>query len=180
MNDLRHSTRGRRRILMAIAAALSCGPLAHAVSGDRGREVHGESDAFSAGGVAIAWAILRAANPDDAVVVMRIAKDDARHPALGVAAVDPFSGKSQSVRAPAAVTGPVEVTSRRGRFGDFARTEVRLYSSAMPGPSDAPALTIFYQGVPDTAPEFETEAKLRAWLDDRMARLRSNPGGKQP
>lgn len=170
----------RRRILLAVALALSCGPLATAASGERGREIHGESDVFSAEGVAIAWAILRAANPDDATVVMRIAKDDSRHPSLGVVAVDPFGGQSQSVRAPAPATGPVDVKSRRGRFGDFARTEVRLYASSRPGPSEPPALTIFYQGVPDTAPEFDSEAKLRAWLEERIARLRANQGERKP
>lgn len=164
------SGRWRRALVLALAVASMAGAA-------RGRELHGESDAFAADGVAIAWAILRAASPDDATVVMRIAKDDARHPALGVIAVDPFSGQSQPVRAAAPASGPIDVTSRRGRFGDFARTEVRLYLSASPGPKDAPELTIFYQGVPDTTPEFDSEAKLRAWLDERIARLRARSGG---
>ncbi len=156
---------------LAIALASS----AWAADAPRGREVHGESDAFAAEGVAIAWAILRAPVLDDAVVVMRIAKDDARYPAMGVEAVDPFGGARRTVRATAADTGAVDVRSRRGRFAEFPRTEVRLYGSARPGASEWPALTIFYQGVPDTTPEFDSEARLRAWLDERLARLQ---GGK--
>jgi ABC-type amino acid transport substrate-binding protein len=166
----------RRAFLLALAFAAVAG--AARVAG--ARELHGESDAFSADGVAIAWAILRAPNPEDATVVMRIAKDDARLPALGVVAIDPFGGQSQVVRVPAAASGALDVPTRRARFADFARTEVRLYAKAAPGPADAPALVVFYQGVPDTTPEFETEAKLREWLDGRMARLRANQGGRKP
>jgi hypothetical protein len=165
-----------RALLPALIFALAAG----AARADAGREIHGESDVFAIDGVAIAWGILRAANPDDATVVMRIARDDARYPSLGVVAVDPFSGKSQPVRAASAAAATVDVPSRRARFGDFARTEVRLYASARPGAAEAAALTIFYQGVPDTTPEFDTEAKLRDWLDGRIARLRANPGGKRP
>ncbi len=160
-----------------IALSLALASPAGAADALAGREIHGESDAFAAEGVAIAWAILRAPNLDDATVVMRVVKDDARYPALGVDAVDPFGGGRQAVRAAAAVTGTVDVSSRRGRFAEFARTEFRLYASARPAASEAPVLTVFYQGVPDTTPEFDSEAKLRAWLDERIARLRPAAGG---
>lgn len=166
--------------LRALLPALVLLSLACAVRAGAGREVHGESDIFAVDGVAIAWGILRAANPDDATVVMRIARDESRYRALGVIAIDPFSGNSQAVLVPSAAAASVDVPSRRGRFGDYARTEVRLYAAAQPGAGQAPALTIYYQGVPDTTPEFETEAKLRDWLESRMARLRSDPGGKKP
>ena len=160
-----------------LLAMLAAGALVALSTAAAAREVHGESDVFSIDGVAIAWGILRAAHPDEATVVVRIARDESRFPALGVVAIDPFGGQSQVVRAPAAAPGTLDVASRRGRFADFARTEVRLYSAAPPGAENAPALVIFYQGVPDTAPEFESEAKLRAWLDERIARLRATREG---
>ncbi len=159
-----------------LALALALASAAGAAGAPAGREIHGESDAFAAEGVAIAWAILRAQNLDDATVVMRVVKDDARYPALGVDAVDPFGGGRQAVRPAAAAQGPVDVRSRRGRFGDLPRTEVRLFASARPAAGEAPALTVYYQGVPDTTPEFDSEAGLRAWLDGRIARLTA--GGK--
>jgi hypothetical protein len=163
-------------LLAILGLALAAGT----ARADGGREVHGESDVFSVDGVAIAWAILRATNPEEATVVMRIARDASRHPSLGVVAIDPFSGQSQAVRAPSVAAAIVDVPSRRARFGDFARTEVRLYSSGSPGASEAPALTIFYQGVPDTTPEFESQAGLHDWLEGRIARLRANAGGRRP
>jgi len=164
---------GRRAFLASLAALTLAAPAG-------ARELHGESDAFAAEGVAIAWGVLRAAQPDDATVVMRIARDASRYPALAVVALDPFGGQSIVVRAPAAAPGVVDVPSRRGRFADHARTEVRLYASAKPGPGEAPALVVFYQGVPDTTPEFESDAKLAAWLEARLAKLRASAKGKKP
>jgi hypothetical protein len=163
-----------------LVLVLAWGSIAHAAPEGRGREIHGATDAFTADGVAIAWAILWAANAEDATVVMRIARDDKVHPALAVVAVDPFGGQSQVIRAPAAAPGIVDVPSPRRRYADFPRTEVKLYASATPAPAEAPALTIFYLGVPDTAPEFTTETRLRAWLDGRIARLRSSAKGNAP
>lgn len=164
---------GRRAFLAALAALAVAAPAA-------ARELHGESDVFAADGVAIAWGILRAAQPDEATVVMRIARDESRYPALAVVAVDPFGGQSLVVRAPAAAPGVIDVPSRRGRFADHARTEVRLYAGAKPGPGEAPALVVFYQGVPDTTPEFESDAKLAAWLEARLAKLRASAKGTKP
>lgn len=178
--------RWRRLMASILAASLLVVPTAIAAPAEKGREIHGASDAFAAEGVAIAWAVLRAANgnADDATVVIRIARDEARFPAIGIVAVDPFSGQSQSIRAPAPARGTLDVATPRRRFADTPRTDVNLYASAAAAPApaatDRPALTIFYLGVPDTAPEFDTLMKLRAWLDDRLARLRSSPGGKSP
>jgi hypothetical protein len=141
--------------------------------------VHGESDAFITQGVAVAWAILRAANPEDATVVIRIARDAGRLPGLGVVAIDPFSGESRTLREPSPAPATFDLPSVRRRFADFPRTEFRLYAAPMPGAS-APALTLYYVGVPDTTPEFDSEAKLHAWLEGRMARLRAAPEGKFP
>ena len=41
-------------------------------------------------------------------------------------------------------------------------------------------LVVFYLGVPDTTPEFATEAALDGYLADRIARLRASPGSKAP
>jgi hypothetical protein len=166
-----------RKVLAAVglAALAAFAPPAFADA-----EVHGESDVFATDGVAIAWGVLRAANPDDATVVTRVVRDAVRFPALGVVAVDPFGGASQTVRPASPAPAALDVSTPRKRFADFPRTELKLYAVPHPGASQQPVLTIFYVGVPDTAPEFDSEAKLRAWLDDRIARLRASPGGRKP
>lgn len=175
------STRGAgivacRRLLAAALLVVVHG----ATGAEGGREIHGENDAFVVDGVAIAWAVQRAAKPEEATVVLRIARDAARHPALAVVAVDPFGGGTRVVRAPGPAPATTDVAGGRARFGDYPRTEVRLYATASPGPADRPALTIFYQGLPDTTPEFDSEAKLRAWLDQRIAGLRAKAKGGSP
>ena len=122
---------GRRAFLASLAALALAAPAA-------ARELHGESDVFAADGVAIAWGILRAARPDDATVVMRIARDESRYPALAVVAIDPFGGQSLVVRAPAAAPGVVDVPSRRGRFADHARTEVVQHARGHGAAAQAP------------------------------------------
>jgi hypothetical protein len=166
-----------RKVLAAfgLAALAAFAPPAFAAA-----EVHGESDVFATDGVAIAWGVLRAANPDDATVVTRVVRDAVRFPALGVVAVDPFGGASQTVRLPSPAPAAFDVSRPRKRFADFPRTELKLYAVPDPGASQLPVLTIYYVGVPDTTPEFDSEAKLRAWLDDRIARLRASPGGRKP
>ena len=46
-------------------------------------------------------------------------------------------------------------------------------------PPSAAILAVYYLGVPDTTPEFATEASLAAYLADRIARMRA-PGTKAP
>lgn len=168
------------KMLAFVALGLASGPISHCAAGEAAREVHGSSDVFAVAGVAIAWAVLRDANEADAMVVMRISRDAAMHPACAVTGVDPFSGQSQAILAPTVGRETLDVRMLRRRFADFPRTEVKLYASAKAAVNEPPALTIFYLGVPDTAPEFTSERTLRTYLDERIARLRSNPGGKTP
>ena len=48
-----------------------------------------------------------------------------------------------------------------------------------PAQADTPRLVVYFLGVPDTTPEFATEANLSAYLADRIARIRA-PGAKAP
>lgn len=165
-----------RRALFAVPAL--CGVLAAAEV--TAAEVHGESDAFATDGIAIAWGILRAANPDDATVVIRVARDERRHPALGVTAVDPFGGEAKVLRAAAPAPPVFDVRSPRRRFADLPRTELQFVPAVPPCAARPAQLTIYYVGVPDTTPEFDSEAKLDAWLRDRVAKLLAKSGGKTP
>ena len=64
----------------------------------------------------------------------------------------------------------------RADFADFPRTELRFYGSAAQADAGVPSLVVFYLGVPDTTPEFATEANLNAYLVDRIARARAAAG----
>jgi hypothetical protein len=92
---------------------------------------------------------------------------------MDVVGIDPFSKQEQSLRPARASTDAIDLRGPRARFADFPRTEIRLYDSEAAVRSGAPALTVFFLGVPDTTPEFTSEEKLEAYLVDRIARLQA-------
>lgn len=147
---------------------------ASALAGAAGpaREVHGVADTFAAPGVALAWGVLRdPGGGDAATVVVRLVTDAQAYPAAAAVGVDPFSSGRESRLAGAAVGKGIDVRVPRSRFADFPRTEFLFYDSAAALVSQAPRLVVFYLGVPDTTPEFATEAALAAHLAERISRL---------
>jgi hypothetical protein len=141
--------------------------VAQAFAADAPREVHGSSDRYAGSGIALAWGVLRGASEDATVVVVRIVADASAFRAIAVTGVDPFSGGSKPLLAPTSTSAPVEFRSPRSRFADLPRTEFRFFASDTPG--DAPALVVYYLGIPDTTPEFADAGKLAAHLTQRTA-----------
>ena len=140
------------------------------------REVHGAADAYAEGGIALAWGVLRGADEATTRVTLRIVADPARFPRVAVVGRDPFTQAERIVLAPAPAAGLPDLAIARAHFADFPRTEVRLIG---PGASDAPAVVVYYLGVPDTTPEFSSAAALERDLDARIARARSTAGERR-
>ena len=136
------------------------------------QEVHGTSDAFAGHGVAIAWGVLRGASEETTMIVMRIAGDAGRFARVGADGVDPFSKERKPVAATRVLNGVIDVRLSRKQFADFPRTEFLFFFGAQSAPGASPDLVVYYLGVPDTTPEFPTEAALDAYLNDRLAKLR--------
>jgi len=134
-------------------------------------EVHGVGDAYAGAGVTIAWGVLRGASEAATLVVLRVAADPAKYETVEVVGRNPFSRSERKLLTRTPVGGRVEVRIPRASFADFPRTELRF----APGSpmSTAPAIVVYYLGVPDTTPEFATEAALEAHLTDRIARARA-------
>ncbi|MEO7056693.1 MAG: hypothetical protein ABI143_07810 [Caldimonas sp.] len=135
-------------------------------------EVHGSLDAFAAPGVALAWAVLRGKDEASAEVVVEVVADPATYRSLSVVGVDPFSKSTSPLLATTPIDGPLLVRVPRVRFADLPRTEWRLYASSASDASLAPAIVIYFQGVPDTTPEFNDEAALLTSLTQRVERAR--------
>jgi hypothetical protein len=159
---------------------LCVGILAGAVSAaDAPREAHGHSDVYAAPGVALAWGVQRGANEATTTVVVRVVTDPTMYPWLAVAGIDPFTKAEQPLQRATASTGSLDVRIVRAQFADYPRTELRLFASAAAAQGGAPALTIFFHGVPDTTPEFTDAQKLDAHLAARVAQARAT-GAKPP
>jgi hypothetical protein len=157
----------------AIASARAADPPA---AGAAASEVHGSLDAFAARGVALAFGVLRGKDEATTQVVVRVEADRARYGALSVDGVDPFTRASQPLLTPAPIDGVRIVRIPRARFADLPRTEWRFFASARPAAGAAPALLVFYQGVPDTTPEFDDAARLESDLAARIERARREAG----
>ena len=168
-----------RASLLLACLTLNCAAVAPAPAADPQREIHGMADAYAGQGVALAWAVLRGADEAGTVVVVRIVADPGLYTIVGATGSNPFSQRTQSLLPLTPNAGSVELRAARAQFADFPRTELRFYGSASTAQSDMPRLVVYFLGVPDTTPEFATEASLAAYLADRIARMRA-PGAKAP
>lgn len=171
-------------ILPRVATVALALTMAHAAlpaaAAEPAREVHGSADAFAANGIALAWAVLRGAGEADTVAVVRVAATPAEFPAMTATGSDPFSARTNALPVTKSAAGRFDVRVARAHFADFPRTDFRFYGTAATTPSGPPKLVVFYLGVPDTTPEFASEAALDAYLADRLARLGVPAAGKPP
>jgi hypothetical protein len=153
-------------------AAAVCAP----ATADAPQEVHGVADAYAAPGVTLAWGILRGTDEATTQVVLRIVTDPQIYPTVAAVARNPFSERQQALLPATPTAGGVEVRVPRAQYADFPRTELRFYASAAALKADTPALVVFYLGVPDTTPEFASQANLDAYLAERIARAAGSAG----
>jgi hypothetical protein len=138
------------------------------------REVHGESSSFAGHGVALVWGVLRGPSEEDTRVVLRIARAGGDYAAVGVDGVDPFSQRRQALLPVEPLGGTLEVRTPRGTFANLPRREIHFYTAYTAGDRSAkrPSLTVYFMGLPDTTPEFASEAALQAYLEETLAKLR--------
>ena len=138
----------------------------------QGQEVHGENSVFAGHGVAIAWGVLKAPVEEQTQVVLRIVPAGEAYAYVSVEAVDPFTGKRQPVLEGRPLGDRVDVRSPRETFADFPRREVHLYRTAGDWQAGRPTVIVYYLGVPDTTPEFISEAALFTYIDQALAKVR--------
>jgi hypothetical protein len=141
------------------------------------REAHGALDAYASEGVALAWAILRGKDEKSTRVIVRVEADPALYGALAVTGVDPFTRDAVALMPLRPLAGRYQFFASRSRFADHPRSEWRFYRDTAPAPDAAPALLVYYQGIPDTAPEFDDAVKLDAYLAQRLQRARRDAPG---
>ena len=175
MESPMHRTRvGFVRYLFTIllTAALVCG---RAFAADPANAVHGSADLYAGPGVTLAWGILRGATEASTLVAVRIVVAPDAYVAASIVGIDPFTQMEQTLLPPTATGARIDARIPRVQFADFPRTEFRLFGSAPKTASDAPKLVVYYLGIPDTTPEFATDAALETYLANRMSQ-----GGKKP
>jgi hypothetical protein len=138
-------------------------------------EIHGADSSFRAQGVTILWAILKGASEENSFVHIRILHDRVTAPGLGfyrIEAVDPFSKEREWVMQGEPLKALQTWKIVRTDFRDKTERWLHFYPDRESLEKGRPALTIFYHGVPDTAPELRSEAELEAYLAEVPSRIK--------
>ena len=138
-----------------------------------GPELHGERDVFATEGVRLAWAVLRGPSEEATQVVIRLVLAGGPYGYYRLVGVDPFTGERRvmTTRGQAPAGGVLELRTARSTFATYPRREIHLYRTLEAWNAQVPGLTIYYLGLPDTAPEFGAEREL----DDYLTRAAGRP-----
>jgi hypothetical protein len=144
------------------------------------QEIHGENSIFAGHGVAIAWGVLKGATEEQTQVILRIEPRGAVYAVVRIEGVDPFTQNRQVIIDRQPLHGHLDVRTPRGTFADFPRREIHLYRTDADWQAHKPTLTIFYLGLPDTTPEFTSEAALFTYFADALAKVQGAAQGKTP
>ena len=162
-------------MLVAAAAFLAFLLAAGAAPAAEGRQIHGENSSFLGDGVAMVWGVLRGVREEDSQAVLRIVPAGGEYAAVSVEGVDPFSGTRQELQPRRPLSPRMDVWSLRSTFADLPRREIHFYAKD-DGQAGPPALTVYFMGLPDTTPEFGSEAALLGYLDQTLEKLLSGKG----
>jgi hypothetical protein len=141
----------------------------------QGQQVHGENSSFLGNGVAMVWVVLRGTSEEDTQVILRIAPAGGDFSALSVEGVDPFTQQRREILARRPLGNWLEVRTSRATFADFPRREIHFYAAGDQH-AQGPSLTVYFMGLPDTSPEFNSEAALKKYVDDTLAKLLAAKG----
>jgi len=143
---------------LLLLAALTLPVLAH------GPAVHGADSIFAEHGLGIVWGVLKNDAEERTMVVVRVSNPAGRYAYVSVDGVDPFTERRVVVVEGRPLGASADLSMPRASFADLPRREIHLYASAVDWRAGRPGFTVYYLGVPDTTPEFTTEAALETYL----------------
>ena len=140
----------------------------------QGAEYHGADSTFQIEGLVFMWAILRAADEPSTQVVLDIVQTSAaaeRYRFYTVIVEDPFTGENRTEVEAARLEEKNRVLRPRPEFQIFSNRRILLFTDERGVSRDRPELTVFYQGVPDTSPEFSDLDSLEAYFEQVLQRV---------
>ncbi len=121
------------------------------------------------------WGVLRGVHEEDSQAVLRIVPAGGEYAAVSVEGVDPFTGARRDLFPRRPLGALLDVWTLRATFADLPRREIHFYT-ANDQQAQRPSFTVYFMGLPDTTPEFATEAALFAYLTETMTKLTSAKG----
>ena len=145
---------------LALALLLMAGsPWAHAQE-----VVHGADTLFVDPTVKIAWVVHKGPTEETTFVIMRIVNSSGHYRRVRLDGLDPFSKNRKVLVTARPFPTSIDLIVPRSGFADFPSCEVHLYVKDAAPPDEAPSLTVYYLGVPDTTPEFASAQEAQAYL----------------
>ena len=129
-----------------------------------GPVVHGADSVLVERDLGIVWGVLKNDAEERTMVVLRVSNPTGRYAYVSADGVDPFTQRRVTVIEGRPLGASVDLTMPRTSFADLPQREIHLYASAVDWRAGRPGLTVYYLGVPDTTPEFTTEAALETYL----------------
>lgn len=156
--------------LVAITALSVPGP-----TRAQSQQVHGENSSFVGNGVAMVWGVLRGSSEEQTQVILRIARAGGEYAAISLDGVDPFTQRRQELLGMQPLRNQLDIRTLRGTFADLPQREIHFYT-ARDQHAQRPSLTVYFMGLPDTTPEFASEAALQKYLEETLAKLLAAKG----
>jgi hypothetical protein len=158
-------------LFLAVVTALCPGTIPLAA---QGAEYHGADSTFQTEGLVLMWAILRGNDEASTQVVLDIVKTSAaaaRYRFYSIMVADPFSGESRTEVEAARLEEKNRILRARPDFQIFSNRRILFFEDESSAELNRPQLTVFYQGVPDTSPEFNDLENLEAYFLQVLQRL---------
>lgn len=137
-------------------------------------EYHGADSIFKANGIIVVWAIEKRGNDVSPLVYLRIVRTPSSEGTFRyftVLAVDPFSKASRTLVDGQPLHDQNTVTAELAAFQEYSARRILLYATDEELRAETPSMVVFYQGVPDTSPEFLSVQKLEAYFSDTVQRI---------
>ena len=126
--------------------------------------LHGADSVFAGPDLGIVWGVLKGEAEDRTMVVIRVSNPAGRYAHVSVDGIDPFTQRRVALVEGMTLGARADIRAPRASFADLPRREIHVYESGVDWRTDRPSLTVYYLGVPDTTPEFTTEAALETYL----------------
>jgi hypothetical protein len=140
----------------------------------QGVEFHGADSTFQTEGLVLMWAVLRGTDEASTQVVLDIVKtspEAERYRFYSVIVEDPFTGESQIEVEAALLEEKNRILRVRPDFQIFSNRRISFFTDRYSASLGKPELTVFYQGVPDTSPEFSDLQCLESYFNQVLQRL---------
>jgi hypothetical protein len=163
--------KGRLLFSILFLFLVAPGPWLSPVRGQE--EYHGADSSFQLGDLVILWGILKGPDEDRSWVyikIIRTGSEPGPWTSYRLGAVDPFSQEREWVTPRENLRKENAVKEIRSSFRE--KTGRRLYFYPGQGMEEKPAAIIFYQGVPDTTPEFLTEKEMEDYFGQALKRMK--------